>query len=273
MTKHVRRLRTLFGRLHPAYKALIALVAPVGTIIATLLALNIIQPVGGDALASSVDRTTDAASAAITMRFSSEVPDGRAMAFEANGEFDYRAGVAQLRYDYSATPGREDLTDVEVRFRRRHAYIRLAGRRSWIHADLATAQETLEDYAEAAGLEAPPELASLTEFDFNDPSRVLDRLRGASAVEELGEESVYGVGTTKYRAVVEPRQRDDQRIRATAWIDDGELIRRLDLASDDHPAPFSMTMLFAKFGTPVDVRVPRPADVTELDEVLERLLG
>jgi hypothetical protein len=257
-----------FKRLSPAYKAIVGLVAPIGTIVATLLALNVIQPFGEDAFAAGVDRTTEAGTAAIALRYESRPETGAPIAFSASGAFDYRARRGVLRYDFSDSGGAGALRDVEVRFADRDVYLKLPGAGDWVHADLDVAREQLADYAEATGRDAPPAgLASIQELDFNDPSQVLARLRSASAVEELGEETVFGVTTKKYRAAI----KGDQPFVASAWIDGSDLIRRLELVADKGPTPFTMTMEFSDFGEPVDVRPPAAEDVQELSDLLERL--
>ena len=251
-----------FKRLSPAYKAIVALVAPIGTIIATLLALNVISPFGEDALAAGVDRTTEAGTAAITIRFASP-----AVSFTAAGGFDYRARRGALRYAFE---GADDLRDVEVRFAGRDVYLKLTEEGDWVHANLDTAREQVADYAEAAGLDSPPAgLASIQELDVNDPSQVLAELRRASTVEELGEETIFGVATKKYRAEIE----GDQPYVATAWIDGSNLIRRLEVVAEQGPAPFTMTMEFADFGEPVDAQRPPAEDVQELEDLLDQLLA
>jgi hypothetical protein len=256
------RALTTFRRLSPAYKAVVGLVAPIGTIVATLLALNVIQPFGEDALAAGVERTSEAATATVNVRYESSPPEGQAIAFTAAGEFDYRA--RRGRMDYEFTEGAGALDRVEAVFAERDLYLSLpGGGDTWLHADLDVAAEQIADRAKAARAEAPPpELASLGAFDFNDPSQALARLRDASAVEELGEETVFGVATTRYRARLE----GDQPLAATAWIDATSLIRRLELTTDEGPAPFTMTMELTEFGKPVDISVPE--DVRELDELL-----
>lgn len=254
-----------FKRLSPAYKALVALVAPIGTIIATLLALNVIQPFGEDAFAAGVDRTTDAGSAAVTLRYESQPQAGPPIAFDAAGDFDYRRRRGALRYDFEGAGG---LRDVEVRFADSDIYMKVPGAGDWVHADLEVAREQVADYAEAAGRRGPPpSLASIQELDFNDPSQVLARLGGADGAEELGEETIFGVATRKYRATI----KGDQPFVATAWIDGSDLIRRLHVVAEQGPTPFNMTMDFSDFGKPVDVRPPDPADVQELGDLLERL--
>ena len=254
-----------FKRLSPAYKAIVALVAPIGTIIGMLLALNVISPFGQDAFAAGVDRTSEAGTAAITVRYASA-----GVAFTASGAFDYRARRGALRYDFSGSQGAGELRDVEVRFAGRDVYLKLSEDGDWVHADLDTAGEQVADYAEAAGVDSPPAgLASIEELDVNDPSQVLAQLRRASTVEELGEETIFGVATKKYRANID----GDQPFVATAWIDGSNLIRRLELVAEDGPTPFTMAMEFAEFGEPVDVRPPPAEDVQELEDLLDRLLA
>jgi hypothetical protein len=257
----VARVSATFKGLSPAYKAVVALVAPIATIIGTLLALNVITPFGDDALAAGIDRTTGAGSAAIDVVF--ESGDLR---FEAAGDFDYRARRGLLHYDYSGNPGSESLTDVEVVYSRGHAYMKLGeGRRPWIHADLATAEEDLEEYT--GGESAVGGLGSLAAFDFTDPSQALAQLRRATEVEEVGSETIFGVPTSGYRGTVKARERGGEPVTVTAWIGDDDLIRRLELAGGD----LEVTMDFSEFGKPVEVAVPAADQVRELSDVLFQL--
>lgn len=250
-----------FKRLSPGYKALVALVAPIGTIVATLLALNVIQPFGGDALAAGVDRTSEAATAAINV----QVTSGD-LAFDAAGDFDYRARQGLLHYDYSRTPGGEGLTDVEVVYSRGQAYIKLGPEeRPWIHVDLKTVED---DLAELGGDAPAGGLAGLEQLDFSDPSQALAQLRRATAVEEVGSKTIFSVPTTGYRGVIEPDERGAERLTATAWIAGDDLIRRLELEG----RTLQVTMDFTEFGKPVDVRLPPDRQVQELEEVLVRQL-
>ncbi|HEX5780590.1 MAG TPA: hypothetical protein VFX80_01650 [Solirubrobacteraceae bacterium] len=259
------RTAAAFKRLSPTYKALVALVAPIGTIIATLLALNVIQPFGEDAFAAGVDRTAEAATAAVNVRVTADD-----LAFDAAGDFDYRAGQGSLQYDFSRTPGSESLTGIDTVYSRGQVYMRLgAGARPWIHADLATAHEDLANFTEAAGLDAPPpELASLSALDFTDPSRALAELRRAAEVEEIGTETIFSVPTRGYRGVVPPDEEGGRELTATAWIGADDLIRRLELEGDG----LELRIDFTEFGKPVDVEVPATGRVQKLGDVLDRLL-
>jgi hypothetical protein len=265
--KRRSRLASAFAQLSPAYKAVVALVGPICAIIGTLLALGVIGPVGdNDALAQSVQRTSEATTAAVAVTFKA-----RDRAFDATGDFDYRSGWGRFRYDFGDGSG-----PIEARLHAGDVYINLPelGSQPWIHANLATAHDELADWAKAAGKPSPPaDLASLGDLDFSDPSQLLERLRRASDVKHLGADRVYGIATERYRAVVAPRQRDDVRLVVTAWIDGDQLIRQLALAAPDGPAPFTVTMNFVKFGEPLDIRAPQSSRVRELGDVLDHLLA
>jgi hypothetical protein len=252
-----------FKRLSPAYKAIIGLVAPIGTIIGMLLALNVIQPFGsGDAFAAGVEKTS-ATTAAIALSF-----DAGTRSFDAKGDVDYTTGWSQFHYDYA---GGEV---VDVRQHRRDVYVKLPGlgKRSWVHADLDTAHDELAAYAKAAGLDAPPaDLESLTDLDFTDPSQALAGLRRATDVKKDGDETIFGIPTHRYDAVVEPRDAKSTRLAVTAWIDDNQLIRRLHLQAPGAAAPFAVTLDFLKFGDELDIRAPRAAQVMELKTLLLNL--
>jgi hypothetical protein len=267
----VSRTVATFKRLSPAYKAIVALVAPIGTVVGMLLALNVIQPFGEDALAASIDRTTEAATAAINVSYATSPESGQPVRFDAAGAFDYRAGRGQLRYDFSDTAGGDQLRDVEVRFDGRQVYMRLTEGGDWIHADLDTAREEIAEYAEVAGRDPAPGLASIQDLEINDPSQVLAQLRRASEVEKVGEATIFGVPTTRYRATIAPREEGERRLVANAFIDGSGLIRRLDLESREGPSPFTMKMEFTEFGEPVDIRPPAAENVRELQEILDAL--
>ena len=252
-----------FKRLSPAYKALVALVAPICTILGMLLALNVISPFGEDALAAGIDQTAGAGTAAINVRVTG--PD---VAFDAAGDFDYRTRRALLNYDFSRTPGSESLTDVEAVFSRDQAYLKLGeGKRPWVHVDLRTANDDLAEFAEATGTEVPAGgLGSLGDLDLTDPSQALAQLRRAGEIEEVGSETIFSVPTTGYRGVIKP-EKGGEPLTATAWIGPDDLIRRLDLEGDE----LEVTMDFSDFGKPVDAEVPGVGQTQELTDVLFRL--
>jgi hypothetical protein len=260
-------MRARFAALGPAYKALIGLVAPVATIITTLLALGVIDKSGSDALAAGAGKTSEAGTAHVDLEFTGGAQGAAKRAFEAHGAYDYRARRGQLRYDFSATPGAEQLTDIAVVFAGRQAYVQRA-KGDWVHVDLGTARETLTEAAAAnPGIRSQGDVAALGDLDLNDPSQVLSYLRKHSGAKQIGEENVFGTATKVYRGTVDA---DGGPVAVTAWVGDDDLIRRLTVEGEPGDAPFALTMELSRFGEPVRVRVPARGDVTELADLLAR---
>jgi hypothetical protein len=260
-------MRARFAALGPAYKALIALVAPVATIITTLLALGVIDKSDGDALAAGAGKTSEAGTAYVDLQFTGGAEGDVQRAFEAHGQYDYRARRGQLVYDFSATPGAEQLTDVPVIYAGRHAYVQVGNGR-WVHVNLATARDEVSDAAAAdPSRAAQADIDALGDLDFNDPSQVLSYLREHSGAKQIGEENVFGTATKMYRGTV---RADGGPLVITAWVGDDDLIRRLTVERERGKAPFALTMELSRFGEPVRARVPARSDVTELADWLAR---
>jgi hypothetical protein len=268
------RFRPTFRRLHPIAKVLVAIIGPLGSIVGTLLALHVIQPFGDDALASAI-KHIDASTAAVVMKFTPHDAAGKQTGFDATGEFDYSAGRGRLHYEFADAIDAGGRRDVEARFHGRQVYLELGSakaKRPWVHADLAVAHKQLATFAELAGRDAPlPDLTSLTELNFNDPSQVLRDLKRAASFAELGQVQVLGFDTTRYRAVIKPRTSQGQRLTVNAFIDGDNLIRRLTITTKDRPAPFEVSIDFRRFGTTVQAATPPPDKVQELAELLRRL--
>jgi hypothetical protein len=136
----------------------------------------------------------------------------------------------------------------------------------------------------------------------NDPAQMLDYLRGAGSVEEVGSDRVRGVSTTKYRVRIEldkvlqkvPKQRRrrlEQAVRQmhefgvdevpmTVWVDDQDLVRRTTvnwtIKNPDNPSDrfrLAMTLDLFDFGTTVKVVVPPAAKTMAYADFLKRTGG
>ncbi len=221
------------------------------------------------------------------------------------GEIDRAGKRAHLELDASgaldAFGGAGDLVDgageVEVVVDGDTAYLR-----SPLYADLTGSDATWVS-ASAADLadDGPSAITGQ-----GDPGGLLALLEGAGGpLEERGREDVRGVPTRHVATVIDVEkalaQLPDDRHRAAvdalreygaeassyvtipaeAWVDDDGRVRRLrvDLdfseAADEAPgladASASITVELFDFDEPVDIAVPDPADVAELD--LSSLLG
>jgi hypothetical protein len=136
----------------------------------------------------------------------------------------------------------------------------------------------------------------------NDPSQMIDYLRVAGSVEEIGSEPIRGATTTKYRARIEldkvmQKLPEDRRKRIepaieqmhklgiheipmTVWVDDQDLVRRATMDwtiknPDNAAEAFHMTMtldLF-DFGTRAPVVVPAAAKTMAYADFIKQAGG
>lgn len=243
-------------------------------------------------LAAAPGRTVAAGSARIAVHAALEGETKGT--FDGDGEFEFGPGHVRLEVDLGplglAGAGRtEVLLDGDV------VYIELGGSlpglagRPWVRIDLDRLAEGQGDSIEA-----------LRQLKANDPSAVLNYLRGVTGVvAEAGAEEIRGLPTTRYTATVDLAEamasapedaRDDlaevirqlgtERLPVEAWIDGDGRLRRLrytvDLAalSDDAPAKgrgtgrATASLELYEFGVDVAFRPPPVGQVTDLAELL-----
>jgi len=158
------------------------------------------------------------------------------------------------------------------------------GPKPWLKLDLV-----------ALGKKAGIDVASLSQFEQNDPASTLSYLQGVSGdVTEAGTEKIRGVQTTKYTATVDLKRAMDKvpaKIRPSfqhilkligtstlpieVWIDDAGRTRRLHYSMDmshvkgaDQGASIDITMDLFDFGAPVHVTAPPASQVADGEAVL-----
>jgi hypothetical protein len=191
-----------------------------------------------------------------------------------------------VNYDFAGqTFGAEMAMDWPVIYMRFPAElaIPLPKGKSWIKFDL-----------QKAGKELGIDFQQLMQAGQADPSQGLQYLRGASDVEEVGEESVRGVDATHYRGTVDFRRVARQfpelkesieniielskveSVPTDVWIDDDGLVRRMRLAYQDmqfapgQQGDMTMTMELYDFGVEVDVEPPPKDEVVDIQELLRQ---
>lgn len=129
------------------------------------------------------------------------------------------------------------------------------------------------------------EEANAGPFSSNDPGEMLDfLLRTASSVQEVGQEPVRGVPTTRFRVTTDVEKMiaelpEDEREEARRsspdttsvapfeiWIDDERLPRRLTYKDDGSADArgFGSTTEFFGYGEPVDIDIPPPNAVSTI---------
>jgi len=243
-------------------------------------------------LAAAPGRTIEAGSSRVAVVAALE---GQARGtFDGQGELELGTERGRLEVDLGplglAGAGRTQvLLDGDV------VYIDLGRRlpglagRPWVRIDL----DGLRD-GQGDGIEA------LRQLKANDPSAVLNALRGVMAdAEVVGTEDVRGTATTRYRATVDlaaaeesapeaarddiaevVRQLGTDRLPVEAWVDADGRLRRLrytvDLAdlADDAPAKgagegrATATLELYDFGVAVPFEAPQPSEVTDLADLL-----
>lgn len=266
-----------FKRLHPAARAAVALVAPIATIVTTLLATGIITPAGAnEALAKGVAGSVRAGTSKLVLRVNSQ-EHGEVTRFSASGAFDYQSGRGHLLYDIAETADVERAVGLEARFVGGVPFIRVPAEISvaadvrWIEVDPA-AEEILREAA-AARLTSveTPEFALLRQVDLGDPSAIFGQLKRAGDVKEVGERVIFGTPTHGYRGTI-PASPGEPRVRATAWIANDDLIRRLQLSGGSDGDRFTATIDFSDYGAPVDVELPDTDEVIKASTVVAQLL-
>ncbi|MBD0339280.1 MAG: hypothetical protein ICV67_08355 [Thermoleophilia bacterium] len=187
----------------------------------------------------SVERAQERTAAFGTFRFS--VAGGaQGATFAGTGAVDARAGRSHLSVEAGAHGEAELIVDGSI------LYARLGGER-WLSADLRGLGSLLSG-----------RLVELTELAEQGPKSLLDRLRSVGEVEELGEEQVRGVQTTRYRATVE--ERGERATVLDAWVDGDGLVRRLRAAE--------LTVELYDFGAEVRVVPPPASRVVDVAELL-----
>ncbi|HEV2756652.1 MAG TPA: hypothetical protein VG318_12860 [Actinomycetota bacterium] len=253
------------GGAHPLARAVAALVGLAATVIPLLLALGVISPIGDkDALTESRARTLEAGSSKIRI----DVDAGaRTTEYTATGTFDYREDRGTFRYNLTRNPAFEAVAAGEIRFFQNVAFTdMLAGSpRPWVLIDLeddpALAANTAKE-CKGGGLDVGP----VAEIRIEDPTRVLAALAASAELADLGTDREFGVELHKYRGTLRATGARG-RVTATAWIDDDDLVRRIQLAAAGGAS--TTTMTFYDFGAPVDTAPPPAAEVVPLADILK----
>jgi predicted small lipoprotein YifL len=209
---------------------------------------------------------------------------GQKMSLGGTGAFDGDRDVAQATVDLSGLPlpGASSGGAATVVYDGHVMYMKmplltsaLPGNKPWVKIDLATA-------ARAAGVD-------LGSFKAVDPKQGLQQLLASSDTKKVGTDTIDGVETTHYRAVVDvanaaklpAAQRRalrqflkgmDGHAPVDVWIDTDGRVRRESMnfnsgAGLQHTET-SVTMNFTDFGAPVDVTVPAPAEVTDITSLV-----
>ena len=93
----------------------------------------------------------------------------------------------------------------------------------------------------------------------------LDRRASDVDLQFLGDDTVATIPVERYEVSATV---DDVVVTRTYWVDDDDLLRRLDTPADDPaaPEPALSTATYTEWGVPVIIDAPDPADVADLPD-------
>ena len=264
-------------------------------------------------LAQSATTSAEASSGRFSFDLSLELPGtDEGFALSGEGAFDEAANRARFAVDMSSfakllggffaglagpnAQGAPDFDDpagwkIEVVQDGDVGYVRfpafaeqLPEGKSWIRSD-------------GEGVQADFDFDQFEQFTQSDPRDLLESLRGVtSEVEVVGTETLRGVSTTHYRAVVEPdelaakappagqaeteslideitEQSGVSEIPLDVWIDDSGLVRKLSLAFSAEDATTgqsgdaSLAFELWDYDEPVEIELPPASEVVDASAV------
>jgi hypothetical protein len=263
-------------------------------VVSSLALATLLVGCGGEDPQQLLDGASEALEAAGTSRFEMSVQAaGEEAPLAAEGAQDLGTGALRMAIDLG-----DEATSTETLLLGTDVYVRsplfelfTGDPETWVRVDLT-------ETAAEQGLDADALLGSNT-----GPAALLAQLEGATdEVEELGDEEVRGVATTKLRVSVDTQaalERSDPSIREQLrtyadqvelperypmelWIDDDGLVRRIrtvvDVATveggggDDGPGATQETVLeLYDFGVSVDLDAPREDRTVELADLVAEL--
>jgi hypothetical protein len=198
---------------------------------------------GGGSAQAALARAAARTVAAGSSRFTIKGTD-----FEAEGLMDYVHGRGRISYGRDG----EVLLDGDV------AYVSWPmpwrPRRTWLR------------FEDGMG---KPDPANVEERAPRDPKGLLESLKSAGHVRDVGAEDVRSTATVHYEGTLELPQVAGTTVRFGVWLDGDGVARRIRL---DEEGGESLTIEYYEFGAPVLVTRPAPSDVIS-DEELAREMG
>lgn len=271
------RIRTAFGGAAAAAAAVVAVVGTAGcgssaTVDPVAQAADVTQQQPGEQLRFTEQVSSPGLPAPIT--------------FTGSGYINQHQKAGVLSFDLSKIPGASSLPGsktMEIRFAFPVLYLkagffasRLPGQKPWLKIDLQQA-------GKAAGIN----FSQLTQTGAADPTQYLNFLKASGSVTKVGSESVNGIATTHYKAVMDLNRVIDrvpaseraaahagvselEKISGTSsmpvdvWIDNSHRVRREQFAFHTSvpgrgSVAATMTADFVSFGPTPPVTTP-PSD-------------
>lgn len=230
------------------------------------------EEAGGDVLAAAAAETIAAGSSKAVLTLSARIPgQEEPVLLTGAGAFDYATGRGQVTYDLSAlfaslgVPGGGE--PVEAVYDGAVAYLQtpsilaafLPSAKPWLKLDPATLDEG-----------GSVDLSQLAPLVLTAPPLLLGYLQATGGeAEEVGEEQVAGVDTTRYRTAVGLGDATAQ-VPIDVWVDADGLVRKLEVRAPgpEPEAPGAVvTVELSDFGAVVEAEPPPADQVTDLAEL------
>lgn len=225
---------------------------------------------GLDPVAKAADKASAAGSEHV--HFSGYVvAGGRTIDLSGSGDFEQQPRRGQASFSMTGGPvdtSLDEVVDGDALYLRSPLFSRLLPQgKTWVSVHM-----------QKLGAKLGADVGQLAQ---SNPADVLPALRKAGSVHKLGTETIDGVETTHYQAVVDPTKLPGisaaKNVQITpfpvdAWVgtDDG-LLRRLTMsetaAAGTQTAAVRWTMDLSNYGEQVTVTVPPAGDTLDLTNV------
>lgn len=276
--------------------------APVTVLLTLTLALAGCGDDGADAfevLAAAPAATAETGAARTSVRFDAEGILGVDAGGEMEGVLDFEQDRTELTIDLGRALGGLGLdatmvmraigTDLFLQSSHFRGNVAGVDADTWLRVDVGAA-------AEGQGLDLEG-LGGLGPAGNGDPRQGLAVLNGVveDGIDEVGDDEVRGVATTHYRARIDLERAaarlgdtadleafdrfvemlSDDSVRIDVWVDDDDLVRRiripLRLPAGVGGGEVAFTAEYYDFGADIEVPTPDPADVRDLQEIVDQI--
>lgn len=223
-----------------------------------------------NAVAKAADKATAAGSEHATLAGTVSVA-GQTLTMNGSGDFQTSPRLGSMHLSINAAGRQIEMDEVmqgsTVYMRSPIFSAQLPTGKSWVSLDLETVGRKV-------GID-------FNKFTQQDPSDMLAALKKAGSVQKIGTESIDGIDTTHYHAIVDlskaryssqlMKVTNRKSIPADVWIDGQDQLRRLKesytFTSAGQTVSTSLQLDLSNYGEHVNVQVPSANDTVHLTKL------